>query len=258
MATIFCFTSTGNSLYTAKRIAEKIGGDVMPMTKDSVICEEDVIGFVFPVYFWGLPRMAERFVAGLQITNKNAYVFAVATCGGPGFGVLGWLRKPLKAKGVRLHYGVNLLSVTNYLPDNQPNDSEALRQEVDQKIAEIIDAVQNRKRKRVFPYTVINKAAYKLMPDARSDQFFAVASSCTGCMTCRDVCPAKNIHAESGKPSFAHRCEHCLACVHHCPARAIDWKQKTQGKERYRNAHVSLDELISFHRADGAITAEDL
>jgi len=52
---------------------------------------------------------------------------------------------------------------------------------------------------------------------------------------------------EAGKPQFQHQCEHCLACLHNCPARAIDWKDKTQGKARYRNANVSLDELIEFN-----------
>lgn len=247
MATIYCFTSTGNSLYTANMIADKIGGKVVPMRGDSAICEDDVIGFVFPVYFWGMPRMVECFITEMQITNKDAYVFAVATCGGSVFGVLGRIKKLLQSKGVNLWYGARLISVSNYLPEYTPKDSDALRQKIDENILKIAGAINNRESNRIQAFTILNKIAYSTFPNESSDQYFTVASTCTGCMTCQKVCPAKNITMEASKPEFLHKCEHCLACLHNCPAHAIDWKDKTQGKERYRNARVSLDELIAFN-----------
>jgi len=36
MAVVFCFTSTGNSLYTAKKIAEQIEGRVVPINSVSL------------------------------------------------------------------------------------------------------------------------------------------------------------------------------------------------------------------------------
>jgi len=251
MATIFCFTSTGNSLCTAKKLAEKIGGKVMPMNKGKIQCEDDVIGFVFPVYFWGLPRMVERFVTEMEISNKDAYVFAVATSGGPSFGVLGRLKKRLQEKDIRLQYGARVVSVTNYLPEYEAKDSEKIRRNVDENILKISDAVNNRDGNRILPYTMVNKIIYNTFPDKHSDQHFTIMSACTGCKTCQQVCPANNIVMAECKPEFQHRCEHCLACIHSCPTHAIDWKQKTQGKERYRNVEVSLKELISFNNFEG-------
>ena len=69
-------------------------------------------------------------------------------------------------------------------------------------------------------------------------------------MTCQKVCPANNIEIKSGKLYFRHKCEHCLACVHNCPVQAINWKHKTDGKERYRNAGVRLNELILLNNTD--------
>ena len=250
MAAIFCFTSTGNSLYTARMLAEKIGGNVKPMKNGSIQCDDDVIGFVFPVYFLGPPRMVGRFVTEMQIRNKDAYVFAVATCGGPVSGVLGELKKQLQSKGVSLRYGVTLVSGTNYIPKYEVHISDALRKEIDEKILKIADTINNRESNRIQPFTVLNKLAYKACPGESSDRHFTVAPTCTGCMTCQKVCPANNISMEAGKPGFHHRCEHCLACVHNCPAHAIDWKGKTQGKDRYRNAGVSLDDLIAFNNMD--------
>ena len=258
MATIYCFTSTGNSLYTANAIADKIGGKVLPMRgklgrmgeqrlTSPFVCEDDVIGFVFPCYFWGLPRMVEGFVSKMLITNKDAYVFAVLTCGGPVFGVLGLLKRLLKTKDIRLWYGEGIISVSNYLPEYKANDSEALREKIDAQIHTIANAINNKEEKRVTALPFLNKLLYKFCPGENSDQCLSISSSCSGCATCQKVCPADNITIKAGKPVFQHKCEHCLACLHNCPARAIDWKDKTHGKERYRNAKVSLDDLIAFN-----------
>ena len=247
MAAIFCFTSTGNSLYTAKRIGEGIGARVLPVREEPAACEDDVIGFVFPVYFWGLPRIVARFVADLQIRDKNAYVFAVATYGGVALGVPGWLKPLLQGKGADLCYGVSLRAAENYIPNYKVKDTEEIRRKMEIRIDEITCAVQDRKTNRVSAPSLIHKAVNAAYPDENSDRFFTVSGACTGCAVCLKVCPAENIRFTGEKPTFLHKCEHCLACLHHCPASAIDWKNKTQGKARYRHKSVSLDDLISFY-----------
>lgn len=247
MATIYCFTSTGNSLYTANAIADKIGGQVLPMRNVPTVCEDDVIGSVFPSYFWGLPRMVRRFAETLQITNKDAYVFAVVTGGGPLPSVLGVFNRCLKRGNIRLRYGERVVTVSNYLPMHEPKDSEVLRDKVKAQTDRIANAVANRTENRIPRPSFLNALAFSLMPKQDSDQYFDVSTSCTGCTTCQKVCPAGNITMEASRPVFRHNCEHCLACVHHCPTQAIDWKGKTQGKARYRNAHVTLDEMIAFN-----------
>ena len=201
METVYCFTSTGNSLYTANSIAGKIGGKVLPIRdnpggpggKDarrqtiSTVCEDDVIGFVFPCYFWGLPRMVGRFVTNMRITNKDAYVFAVLTCGGPVFGVLGLLKNLLKRKNIGLRYGESIVSVSNYLPEYKANDSEALREKIEAQIHRIAGAVVDREEKRVAAIPFLNKLLDKFCPGENCDQDFSVASSCNDCATCRKL-----------------------------------------------------------------------
>ena len=247
MTTIFCFTSTGNSLSTAKKLAEAIGGEVQSMNNGKISCDSDVVGFVFPVYFWGLPRMVESFLKELELTNKNAYVFSVITCGGPCFGVLGGLKNLLRSKGIQLNYGKMLISPSNYLPEYVAKDSEESRQRIDENISSISNAVNNRESNRIQATTILNKIIYVTFPNEKCDRFFTVKPTCTSCGTCAKVCPAKNISTSDGKPEFHHRCEHCLACLHNCPVHAIDWKKRTQNKPRFRNAGVTLDELISFN-----------
>ena len=247
MATVFCYTSTGNSLYVSRKIAEKIGASVKPMRGMQAECEDDVIGFVFPVFFWGLPRSSERFIANLQIKSKSAYVFAVATYGGMALGVTGQVSGLLKDKGITLQYSASLRCVENYIPAYKVNDKEALHKKVASRIEAISSAVQSKKARRASSNTIFNRLVYKNYPDESSDRNFTVASTCTGCISCEKICPVDNIQLVSGKPEFMHKCDHCLACVHNCPTQAIDWKDKTQGKPRYRHASVSLSDLIQFY-----------
>lgn len=246
MATIYCFSSTGNSLYAAKRIAGEIGGNVLPMRKESSVCDDDVIGFVFPTYFLGLPRAVESFIKELRISRKDAYIFAVITCGSVANGVPGVLQKLLKSKGVSLKYVSGLVFLSNYIPEYKINDTEEKRVKTELNLSRIIGELKERHTKKISTFTLFNDVYYKFYPDQNSDTHFTVSSKCNGCGTCQKVCPVDNIILEGGRPRFLHKCENCIGCLHHCPTQAIDWKNKTNGKKRYRHSKISLNELITF------------
>ena len=87
---IFYFSATGNSKYAAERIASA-AGDRTVFLRDAVrgrsyrydVSREERIGFVFPVYFWGLPSILRFFVEKLELTGyRDQYIYAVMTCGG--------------------------------------------------------------------------------------------------------------------------------------------------------------------------------
>ena len=248
--TIFCFTSTGNSLYVAKKIADKTGGKVLPMNTDSAICNDDIIGFVYPVYFWEPPRIVDRFIRDLQITNKDIYLFAVGTYGGAAPGVNGRINKLLKDKGLKLNYGSYVKLVDNYIPMYKPKDSEKLQQNAEEKIKAIAQAVAAKENNRINPGTFLNKISFKGMPGEDSDKYFNVTDKCNGCGICQKICPVKNIIMEDEKPAFLHKCEHCLGCLQNCPALALNWKEKTKDKERFRKDGITLNELISFNQGE--------
>jgi hypothetical protein len=43
----------------------------------------DRIGFVYPTYFWGLPKRVIEFAKGINLeSNKDAYYYAITTYGG--------------------------------------------------------------------------------------------------------------------------------------------------------------------------------
>lgn len=43
----------------------------------------------------------------------------------------------------------------------------------------------------------------------------------------------KNISLQGGKPQWGDKCAQCTACINGCSRGAIEFKNKTQGKERY-------------------------
>lgn len=249
MASIYCFSATGNSLYVAKQIGEAIEGEVLPMRGNDIVCTDEIIGFEFPTYFWGLPYQVELFISNLEIKSKKPYIFAITTYGGVVWGVLGAIEKLLQKKGHGLNYGKKLKAVENYIPNYKVNDTEQMEQKVNNQLRNIIRDIKGKREIKAGPYTFINQIIYKFFPARKKDcdQYFTVSDACNKCGTCEKVCPVNNIDVSKTEVVFKHHCEHCMACSHACPQIAIEWKTGTIGKERFRNRHITLKELVTFN-----------
>ena len=246
MAKIFCFSGTGNSLYAAKKIAAGIGAEVLPM-RDYGEIDDEVIGFVFPVYFWGLPLTVDKFLDNIHISNKSVYVFAVASYGGFAAGVVGGVKKKMSRQGVKLSYGKSVKMGENYGPAFNARDSDSIWSRADAELDKIISDIKNRKTNPIFPNTFINEMVHGSYPPIKTDcgSLFS-ADGCVGCGLCEQLCPNRNITIRNGVPVFGSSCELCLSCLNNCPENAIDYNNSTKGKERYKNRRISVSELIGF------------
>ena len=116
------FQEQGNSLWAAKKISEELENcEIVSMGshKEYTLSDGyDVIGFVYPTYYRGLPAKVREFVSRLDLqNNKNAYYFAVATCGKVSCGgnSIVQLRNLLKRKGIALNYAEKLDMFSNYI-----------------------------------------------------------------------------------------------------------------------------------------------
>ena len=248
MNTIYCYTATGNSLYIAKHISEKIQAEIIPISNKEQICNSDVIGFVYPVFFWGMPLSMEQFVKDLKIQNKNAYIFAVYTYGGTALFCAAVLNNLLKKKNTHLSFISSVKMVENYIPSFKVNDNPAIWDNADKKIEIISKSINERKNSKFHTGTFINKIIHHLYPahNKNCSKDFAVKKSCIGCGLCSKICPTQNIKINNNVPIFENHCDHCLGCLNMCPYDAIEYKNKTNGKTRYKNTHIKPDEIIEW------------
>ena len=250
MAKVFCFSATGNSLYVAKNIAKEINGEVFSM-KEKVSVDDDVIGFVFPTYFWGLPVTVGRFLDKIDFQNKNAYIFVVTTYGSFSAGVGNLADKRLNKKGVSVSYENKIRMTENYLPSFKVNESDRLWDSADKKISKIVSDIKIRKVKKSHFFIPFDKILYDFYPALKKGhtEKFSV-HDCKSCHICEKVCPNNNIKFENGTPIRENKCDFCLACIHACPYDAIEYDEKTQGKKRYKNSRISVDEIIKLNNTE--------
>lgn len=247
--TTFYFTSTGNCLAVAK----KIGGNLVsiPQVIDSsdLHFKDDVIGLVFPIYGFGMPKMVRKFLG--KATWDAEYSFAIGTYGNlPGAAMVD-VQNFAKRHGQRFDYAESLLMVDNYLPGFNMNEQIAKLPEkhVDENLARIIADIQNRRTLNATAglgwraFTAVIRDGENLFMNGKQGQRYMISQNCTKCGICAKICPAGNI-AVTDKVVFKNQCEGCLGCVHLCPQNAIHMKNE-KSTARWRNPDVSLNEIIA-------------
>jgi flavodoxin/formate hydrogenlyase subunit 6/NADH:ubiquinone oxidoreductase subunit I len=256
---IYVFTGTGNSLWAAKKISEELENcEIVSMGchKEYTLTDEyDVIGFVYPTYYRGIPARVRDFVLQLDFqNNKNAYFFAVATCGSvnTACNATVQMRNLLKRKGITLSYAEKLDMFSNYII--MYNMRETVEEETQQSARDLEPIIDNIKKRTVDLTAPRIKPFQQLMYKGfmhfihHMDKHFNVSDACTHCGICQKVCSVNNIDlGQDNKPYFKHHCEHCLACIQHCPANAINYKDKTQNKKRYTHPDIPWKELAKLN-----------
>lgn len=256
---IYYFSATGNSLTIARQIAKGLG-DCAIQSMAAEPPEEPVggpgqaIGFVFPVFYIGLPRLVKGFVEKLNII-EGTYCFAFINFGGYGADTLGMLEDLLKEKGVHLSYAAGVKMPGNYIVKYQalaPDVIQKLIKKAMGKADEAAEAVAKGEVKSVKRnarlLSKIANRSYLYKGIADWDKKFEVTGKCTGCGLCAKVCPVSNIKIEDQRPLWQHHCERCLACIQWCPREAIEYGKKTVGRRRYRNPNVKAEDIIPESR----------
>lgn len=260
---LFYYTGTGNSLWTARLLAQKLGdADIIPISRipgETVERRADRVGIVFPVHMWGVPRRVIAFLNAL-VKDPSRYYFAVAVNAGQVAATLLQLKKLMHAKGLSLSSGFEIVMPSNYIPwgGPGPKDKQIMRiTRAREKIKTIADAVANREQRPVekgplwqnILFTWLNRLSFPHVPTL--DKSFWVDEKCNSCGICHTVCPCGNIELKDGRPVWLHHCEQCLACIQWCPPEAIQYGKKTQRYERYHHPEVKLSDMISVSMPQG-------
>lgn len=251
---IFCFSSTGNSLWVANRMARSLG-DRVTLIAEAIdgdcrfnLASDERMGFCFPVHGWQPPKIVADFVERLQINATRHYCFAVVTAGDNVGLTVQLFERMLAARGIHLDSAFTLIMPESYvglrfMHLDTPQRAKEKVWKAAQTLEKIEDSVLDRRGgwynivEGRWPRTntKILGAAFRkwLVSDA---PFHVDTEKCSSCGICKAKCPVHNIHADAqGHPQWLHngKCLTCFACYHYCPRRAIDYGKQTLGVGQY-------------------------
>lgn len=244
---IFWFGGTGNSEFAAKRISEITGDEIVSLNEVSrsgenrtFYCEKPLV-FVTPVYAWRLPRVVEKLIENRSFEGDLRSYF-VMTCGAESGAAAKYNEKLCKKKGFAYMGTADIVMPDNFAPMLPTPDDEQAKVMLDN-ASSVIDAAgeviknggifQNRRLKAVDKAKsgVVNATFYRFF--VKDGKYFST-DKCISCGKCVEVCPLNNVRLSDGKPEWLGNCTLCMACFARCPAEAIEFGNKTKGKNRYR------------------------
>lgn len=254
---IYYFSGTRNSRYAALRIGSLIKEDVRFIPAIDAYAEktdlsaDKTVGFVFPVYAWGVPPIVMDFISRLpetmieDIRRRNVPVWCVATCGDETGMAVEMLRKTLCKRGVKLAGAWSLIMPNVYvlLPGfgTDPKETETRKlSEAAVRLMHIADRINSgRWEEDVHTGSWPRTKTALVYPLFRrwgvNTKKWHTTEACIGCGKCAGACPVGNIAMANGRPQWGTDCTSCCACYHVCPTRATQYGRVTKKAGQYYN-----------------------
>lgn len=252
---IFYFSGTGNSRYVAERIAQATKETMVAITKDEIcsgktyqLQDGEKLGFVFPIYWWGMPALVEEFVKKMKVRlGGNNYVYGAATYGLSAHNGLKDLEKVLQKKKISLQAVYEVKMVDNYVVAYDIAKEEK-REEVDRNAEEVIEEIvrdickEKHEKVKDIIGTTLKPVVHSFYKRTDHRKKFYADENCTGCGLCAKNCPCNAIVMENGRPVWKENCSFCLKCIHSCPVQALQHGKKTAERGRYLHQVKSRQE----------------
>lgn len=255
---VYYFGGTGNTLTVAKAL-EGQGASVISIASEmheiqndnaaTVKCDADKVGFCFPLYYLGLPKIVHEFLEKLELTNAT-YVYMVCSMGwNLRGGAIKQVKQHLSKKNITLNMGSYIHMPMNdftFVSVCEPDKQKVILAGFQKNMDKILERIE--KSRKYFDWEPIKFLVEKRnLPFCEKvsgdDQKFSVTEECIGCGICTKVCSCKNVELVDGKPMWKHNCQSCLACFHYCPKHAIMYDGKGEEIPHYHHPNVSAAEI---------------
>lgn len=240
---IFYFSGTGNSKHVARCLAQatkercvSIADCIKKGEFSFSLRKDERVGFVTPVYFWGLPDIVVRFVDKLNLNGlHNNFIYNVVTFGTTTGQANYMMQKLLKDKGLWLDAKYNVRMVDVWTPMFDVSDHEkCLRksEEAEKAIAKVTERAIARKAGNFdylrFPHRLAYLYYLTYGNQRKTKNFHVLRNRCIGCGKCANQCPEQAIECRGGYPVWVkEKCTLCLKCLHQCPRFAIQYGERT-------------------------------
>ncbi len=252
------FTGTGNSvkvLNTCKEVFDRNNHETTISEIDinhTNLGNSEIIGFCFPVYAFGIPRICRKYLKSIPKFNHRQKVFVLITAGDSneaGFSI-SECEKILKKKNCEIIYsGVIQMPInwtTSSVPPFPPSRDEAsvvINNGVEQAKLMTYDIINGIRKQHIFNYPkryskfrfYTDYWLFKNMGLQNLWRTFRVYDTCNGCHLCSKICPTNSIGIKNKRPVWTSSCEQCMRCVNFCPNESIYQTMggDTKGKNRY-------------------------
>ncbi len=249
------FSGTGNSykiLSTCNKVFLEHGCEstLRSITEAPRTIEKaDLIGFCFPVYAFGIPRICRNYLRSLPQFPTSVDTFVLITAGDAdeaGFSVQessGILQK----KGLTVVFSEVVQMPANWTVSMHPPAPDEAQELIQSGVAgarEIaLDLLHGVQRRHTFTYPprysllgfYKDYYLFKWLGVRYLWQEFRTDETCTSCGLCKEICPTQSIRMVDGAPTWSKTCEQCMRCVNYCPQKAIF--QKGQGSIKGKNTY---------------------
>lgn len=254
---VYYFSGTGNSRFVAESLSQLLYEECRKITEinpSDELPRGESIGFVFPVYSWGVAPVMTDFVDRLpssfweEVKRWQMDVWCVMTCGDEVALATEMFAKTLSRHGVELQSIWSVIMPNNYvlLPgfDVDPKDVERRKlTDAPGRIREIAKGISQHARSvdvvRGSLAWLKTKLVYPLFCKwGIFPKKWHSTSACVGCAICAKACPLGNIRMENRTPHWGDNCCSCLACYHSCPRHAVAYGKITFSKGQYFNPAV--------------------
>ena len=247
---IFYFTATGNSKYAAEKLQAAFGGsmeDIAVAVRNGSlkyrIPEGETLFFVFPVYYYDVPKIVREFIEKADFEGEDTPVCAVGTCGSSSGRCDRTMARLIKAKGMNFKAFYQVVMPENYLAMFRvplPEEQIMILRRSDRELNDIVDDIKfgfRMGRKSGLAGRTGSALAQIVYRNGRPTKKFYADDSCISCGICQTLCVFDVIRiAGDGKPAWTKdRCAHCMACISRCPKQAIQYGNGTKKKVRFIN-----------------------
>jgi ferredoxin/flavodoxin len=252
---IYYFSGTGNTLWSAKKIAEIMGNWELinigtEAYKDKIVVEADTVVLLFPSYAYGMPLIVRRFVKNAVF--KTAYVAAFVTFGTSPGGTMTGLSRILKRKKIDAVYFGQIPAVENYIALFGSPKLKITEKRLAMQIGETEAAarcIMERRTNRVNPFRPFSVFVWLLffLGAKIFYRFYRISAECNGCGICEKICPVSAITLRNGKPEYSKKCQHCNGCLNWCPRKAISFGRLNAKLERYHHPEITVTDMAKFY-----------
>ncbi|EQE60339.1 4Fe-4S binding domain protein [Clostridioides difficile CD45] len=261
--TICFYSGTGNSYFIAKFISEFFKNvklvSISENFNKNITLTDDVIGIVFPVHGQGIPPVVFKFLCNTKFLEIK-YSFSIASYGGVSGKALEMIDTAFQYNDIKLHYIKKIRMPANCVI------AYPVLQLVLQLSTKSMEGIQKKLNRICCDIQVYKKNNFssslgresfdsllrfiqtKEIKYSERGELFYSNSKCIKCLKCVKLCPVGNVMIENQKIVFGTLCIQCMACINWCPVKAINWRHKTEKRNRYTNPKIEYNEMISVNK----------